>query len=194
MKKIAGICTGLVFSVPFGVAAQSIDFGNRFTFSNIDSFVSGIISNTNVETSSGGIVASGSAAVSGDSSASADVRTIINSGRGGTTYRTEIRTESDGVVRTETVEKTIPAGRRALIRIATSSYDADTEARAVVDNESGGAKAGFSSLFSWLFAPSISTSAPATDEGMRSDSDFFKAQEGFFSAFWEHTRTFFGFF
>lgn len=112
MKKIAGTCTALALSMPLFAAA--------------------LTTATDVDVSSGGGTAvSGSAMVTGNSDASADVRTIMRSDDRGTTYRTEIRTESDGVVRTQSEERTIPAGEPAEMRIATSSRDANTEGKHV---------------------------------------------------------------
>ncbi len=102
MKKILGMCTALLLFVPLLALA--------LTTTN----------DVNVSTG-GGTAAGGSATVTGNSDADADVRTIMNSGSGGTSYRTEIRTERDGVVRTLSKERTIPAGERVEIRTATTS-------------------------------------------------------------------------
>lgn len=116
MKKYIGI-GAIVLCMPLSVSA--LDFGSGFPFGDVDAFVQGIVSNATATSSSGG--ASGTSVVTGDSSASARVKTVINSANGSSTYyKVEVRTETDGVVRTETIERSIPSGGSMETRIATS--------------------------------------------------------------------------
>ncbi|MEY4747010.1 MAG: hypothetical protein RLZZ416_59 [Candidatus Parcubacteria bacterium] len=63
-------------------------------------------------------VTSASASAQDGADASAAVQTIVT---GGGTYRTEITTEENGVVRTEVQEGRVPSGARIEIHIATST-------------------------------------------------------------------------
>ena len=56
----------------------------------------------------GGIEAGGSATATGTSDASAEVHTTVKAGNTGGTVEVNIRTEADGVVRTESIKEIIP--------------------------------------------------------------------------------------
>ena len=88
MMKLARICAALVLTLPLAASA--------------------LTSVTTSDSYSGGTVSSGHAVVTGDSSADAQVETHIGSG---STSKTIISTEVDGVVHTQVIEK--PASPKA---------------------------------------------------------------------------------
>jgi hypothetical protein len=183
MRWILNTCIVFLIVSPLLAGAREITLGNEFPFSDIGTFVGGIISNTNVETSSsGGVVSHGNVEVTGNAGASADVRTIMRSGSRGTTYRSVITTESDGAVNTETIEKTLPLSGRTEIRIATSSKAGNVKIRAYIGVDSVGTKVRAPS------ATSRSIDLPATptisSRTSTTSSNFFGRQKIYIASFW----------
>ncbi|PIR83991.1 hypothetical protein COU18_01115 [Candidatus Kaiserbacteria bacterium CG10_big_fil_rev_8_21_14_0_10_51_14] len=191
MRKLTSLLAFSILSMPLFAAALEMDLENNFPFSGLDTFISGVVSNTIATSSSGGIVAPG-AAVSGDASASAQVRTIMHSGSGGTFYKTEIRTESDDVVHTETIQKALPIGRSE-IHFATSSTDVNVRVQMVTESDFRETTSGLPSLFK-KSVPKKNTQVLWGNENLQFESDFSGTQANVFSSFWLRARTFFGFF
>lgn len=109
MKKILGASV-LLLSMPL-VASADVTFSAGFPFSDVDSFVSGIVRN----------VSSATASSSGNTDAAVSVRTRVNSNGGQTTYETEVITETDGSVKREVSSGTVQNERVLNINIATTS-------------------------------------------------------------------------
>lgn len=84
-------------------------------------FAAGINSSTSAEADSGGNAAQGGTTMTGDSSASASMHTLINSNTGVSNVKVEVETGSNGIVNTGLLEKTISPKGSTEIHIATSS-------------------------------------------------------------------------
>ncbi|MBI5457960.1 hypothetical protein HY971_04540 [Candidatus Kaiserbacteria bacterium] len=79
-----------------------------------------VLQSTSVSSSySGGVVVAAEATSTGESSASADIRATVRSGKGGVWV--EITTEKDGVRRTEVRQGDVSPERSVTVSIATSS-------------------------------------------------------------------------
>lgn len=166
MKK-QGIITLIIALTPV-VASADVQVSG-FPFSDVDTYVSGIISQTqNAASSSGG------------SDSSASVQTSVTSGSGGTTYHAEIRTQSNGTMHIESVDKTLPPGARVDIRLGTSTGGEKIH----VQTRLGGAPNAPRPLL-WFAA---STTSPSLFDSVGIGSD------AFLGGFWERLKSFFNIF
>ena len=182
MRKALSVCAALALSLPLAVAAQSAGFEGGFPFSGFDSFISRVIGSVNIaSSSSGGIVVSGGAATSGDSSASANVRSVIRSSGSGTQVRVDIRTNVDGTAYATSVARTIGPGERVEVRIATStrgssSVDADVSVGGSAEPRVPGMP-----LSPVPHVPSLTMPALPTPTPMWSGENFFQRFQSAFS-------------
>ena len=87
---------------------------------------------------SGGIHVYSSAVSTGSSSASVNVTNVVTSGSEGGSVHTNVRTESNGVVREETIDKTFAPGESINVSVATSSPGSSLRAKVHVGSGSEG--------------------------------------------------------
>src|SRR3989344_2991634 len=128
----------IVLSIPVLASAQTIDYDIGFPFSDasIREFVSGVMTTVNIATSSsGGVVVGGGSATTGDSSASVNVRNIINSSGDKNTVNVQVTTESDGVVKTESVKQTFEGGGE--VRVTRSFGTGGVEVKVLGSDDKG---------------------------------------------------------
>lgn len=133
--KISMFALLALILLPTSASAYEIRIQSGFPLPEIDTLVSGIISNVNIATTStgGSIYSVTSVSTTGGESASARSRTILNSSAGAGHVRMEIRADEDGVVRTDVTERHVEGATHADIRVASttlkgSALGADAEA------------------------------------------------------------------
>ena len=192
MKRTLGVSVALLLSTPFVATALTIHLENGVPLSDVDELISGISSINIATSSSGGMVAPGGAAVSGDADASAYVRTIMNSGTKGTVTKTEIRTESNGVVHVERQEKITAGNGKGEIHIVADEEKPAGGIQVLSDLDGLGQRSGFSALLNGIFAPA-SPSVEEPKEEKQFESIFEKHKSTFFSSLWLRAWTFLGF-
>ena len=155
----------------------------------------------------GGINVTNVVRTTGEGSASSHVRTVIQGGTG--SVKVEVSSDSDGVVKTETIEKTIEPGRSFELRIATGTANAETRAEVRIGEGTGvGMRDFFSDFFRFLApapisldlslekATSIDTQteeevAPVEDAEPKAGLP--AGRQGFLSKFFSNFRSLFGF-
>jgi len=121
------LLAALVQPLPTYAAMELPGIETNLTLPGIEQFVSGIITHTSAEASSGGVTTKGES-VTEDAEASASVHTVIRGGEN-STVRIDVRTRVDGTEHATTVERVVPEGRAFEIHIATTSSDERSSAR-----------------------------------------------------------------
>lgn len=164
----------LILLLPLSVAAQG-----------------GSISSVKIVDSSTGGAVSGSVVSTGDSSSGAFIRNVITDTWNGTRdVHMEIRTESDGVIREESITKRFEKGEKVDIRIATSSPDSTmrSEARIFSGTSSPRAYASSTSItfFSWFGKYLPHASGTALHKEKTASSSLREVGTSSFSLFWQH--------
>ena len=130
-----------------------------------------IESTTEAETDTGGNSAGGSGAVeTGASSASVQTTNVV--GEGGGTVKVEVRTETNGEVKTESVEKEVSGGVQVNVKASSNSGDvngmkAEEKGKVMVTVQGTGTPSGFWSRIpfpTWFSRPGVESEASEMEQ------------------------------